>query len=134
MGGPIVSTFANAFILLSFEVTEAMKIRPQENHATHSITHKGSLDQTHIVNLHLHYTTQFNNKYVSTQRQCHDILRHIGLGVCVGYAWKEVKNSNKFLDDYMSAVPLLKQERKIIVKLVMAFTSRTEEPLSSFCA
>ncbi|KAL0877957.1 hypothetical protein Bca101_027663 [Brassica carinata] len=87
-GGPIVSTLANAFSPLYFEVTEAMEVMATEEPCDIACRFGDGLlaieDYPQGFPRPAKHPYPFNDSVVI-------YIRHIGPGVCVGQAWQEGK-------------------------------------------
>ncbi|WZZ33454.1 hypothetical protein YC2023_016855 [Brassica napus] len=108
-GGPIVSTLANAFSPLYFEVTEAMEVMATEEPCDIACRFGDGLlaieDYPQGFPRPAKHPYPFNDSVVI-------YIRHIGPGVCVGQAWQEGKEVQQVPQRLCSDILMVKQRSK----------------------
>ncbi|KAL0683319.1 hypothetical protein Bca4012_050167 [Brassica carinata] len=107
--GPIVSTLANAFSPLYFEVTEAMEVMATEEPCDIACRFGDGLlaieDYPQGFPRPAKHPYPFNDSVVI-------YIRHIGPGVCVGQAWQEGKEVQQVPQRLCSDILMVKQRSK----------------------
>ncbi|KAJ0229236.1 WD repeat protein [Hirschfeldia incana] len=105
-GGPIVSTLANAFSPLYFEVIEAMEVMATEEPCDIACRFGAGLlaieDYPQGFPRPAKHPYPFNDSVVI-------YIRHIGPGVCVGQAWQEGKELQQVPQRLCSDILIVKQ-------------------------
>ncbi|OAP11926.1 hypothetical protein AXX17_AT1G67280 [Arabidopsis thaliana] len=107
-GGPVVSTLANAFSPLYFEVTEAMEVMATEEPCDVACKFGDGLlaieDYPQGFPRPATHPYPFNDSVVI-------YIRHIGPGVCVGQAWQEGRELQQVPQRLCSDILMVKQYR-----------------------